>query len=123
MSMKKNNEVKKKIIGRTDLIILVSLVALSVVALALFSFVFKDKGKTAVVTVDGEEYATLSLDEDTVLEVNTERGYNLVVVENGSVYVKEADCPDKTCVKSGEATELKTVVCLPHRLTVSIDNK
>ncbi|MBO5883361.1 MAG: NusG domain II-containing protein [Clostridia bacterium] len=121
--MKKNNEGKKKIIGRTDILILVSLVAVSVVALVLFGIMFNARGKTVVVTVDGEEYATLSLDEDTVLEVKTERGYNLVVVEDGKVYVKESDCPDKICVKSGEATELKTVVCLPHRLTVSINNK
>lgn len=123
MGMKKNNEGKKKIIGRTDILILVSLVAVSVVALVLFGIMFNARGKTVVVTVDGEEYATLSLDEDTVLEVKTERGYNLVVVEDGKVYVKESDCPDKICVKSGEATELKTVVCLPHRLTVSINNK
>ena len=119
--MNKYGETKKKIIGRTDILILVSLVATSVIALLLLGYFLGDKGKTVIVTVDGEEYATLPLDEDTTLEVKTERGYNLVVVEDGRVYVKEADCPDKLCVKSGEATELKTVVCLPNRVTVSIE--
>ena len=119
--MKTKDENKRKIIGKTDIVILASLVAVAAAAFLLFSLLAKGKGERAVVAVDGEEYATLPLDEDTTIEVETERGYNLVVVEDGKVYVKEADCPDKRCVKSGAATELKTVVCLPHRLTISIE--
>ena len=123
MIMEEKRDEKRKMIGRTDILIFVSIIVLSVAALVLFGFILEDKGDTVVITVNGEEYATLPLDENAMLEVETERGYNLIVVEDGRVYVREADCSDKICVKSGEATELKTVVCLPHRVTVGVECK
>ncbi len=65
---------------------------------------------------------TLPLDENAEQRFETEYGYNVVVIEDGYAYVKEADCRDKICVhhpkisKSGES-----IICLPHKLVVSIE--
>ena len=50
---------------------------------------------------------------------------NLLLIENGKVYVKSATCPDGICVghrpifRNGES-----IICLPNRvvITVIIDN-
>ena len=35
----------------------------------------------------------------------------------------EADCPDQTCVKKHSIKyEGETIVCLPHKVVISIDN-
>ena len=105
---------------KTDLI----LVVIALVAAAgiwLFYSAGADTVKTAVVTVDGEWKAELPLDEDSSAAIETEWGYNIVTVENGEVFVTEADCRDQICVdhkkieKTGE-----TIVCLPHKLVVEI---
>lgn len=50
-------------------------------------------------------------------------GYNIVVVEDGSVYMKQASCPDQICVhhkkinKDGE-----TIICLPNAVYISVDS-
>ena len=48
-------------------------------------------------------------------------GSNTVVIENGTVYMKDADCPDKLCEKTGKISKNgETIVCLPHRVVVEI---
>ena len=108
---------------KLDIIILASILALSLTFTAVFFFVFNGKGAVAVVTVDGDEYARLPLSDDTELVVSTNYGTNTVIVQNEQVYIKDADCPDKICVKTGRASETKTIICLPHRLTVQIETE
>ena len=79
-------------------------------------------GSEVVVRVDGEEYARLPLDKDTELLIESDRGSNLLVVKDGRAYISEATCPDLICVHTGYADELKSVVCLPNKVTVSIEN-
>lgn len=46
-------------------------------------------------------------------------GYNSVVIEDGTVRVETADCPDHTCVRMGTLkSEHLPLVCLPHKLIV-----
>ena len=77
----------------------------------------------AVVTIDGEEYGTYSLDEDITQRIDFPDGsYNVLVISGGYADVSEASCPDQICVKhnhikfSGES-----IVCLPNKLVVDIN--
>ena len=106
---------------RFDIILLCAALALSTAIFAVSYLLLADSGNVAVVSVDGEEYARLPLDKDTELTVNTDRGYNTVTVKDGKVFVSEASCPDKVCVKTGHADELRSIVCLPNRLTVTVE--
>lgn len=46
-------------------------------------------------------------------------GWNDITIENSQIFVSDADCPDKTCVKSGRLrNEHIPIVCLPHRLVI-----
>ena len=108
---------------KRDMILFVSIIASSLITLAALWLILTPRGEVAIVSVDGKEYASLPLDEDTELLVSTEYGENLVVVEDGEVYIREADCPDKVCVRTGKANALKSVVCAPHRLTVTVETE
>ena len=113
---------KYPLFRKADLLLAAAL--LLAVGLSLF-FLFSGgkTGETAVVYLDGERYAALPLSEDAELEIVTDRGRNLVVVENGKVFVKEADCPDLVCVHTPALSEgdPKTIACLPHRLVILLE--
>lgn len=79
------------------------------------------QGSEVVITADGSEYGTYPLSEDKVIEIKSDVGSNIVVIENGSVYMKDADCPDRYCVKQGKVTGSgDSIICLPHKLVVEV---
>ena len=50
-----------------------------------------------------------------------EEAGNVLVIENGSVHMELASCPDKLCVKQGTKSKVgETIVCLPHKLVVTV---
>ena len=64
----------------------------------------------------------LSLDQDTTLRVDSDNGgYNLVVIENHTVRVAEASCPDQVCVRHGATDQTADpIACLPNGLVVVV---
>ena len=82
------------------------------------------EGCYAEIRVDGELYRQVQLTGHQVREeflVETSRGRNLIVVEGKRIWVEEADCPDKICVRSGHLTQAgETAACLPHKLLIEV---
>ena len=110
---------------RTDRAIFIFSVLLSLVLIIFSNSLFKTDGrKTVIIDVDGEIYAKYDLDgekEAKSLEINTKYGYNNVVIENGSVFVTDASCPDALEVKEGGISETgEMLVCLPNRVVIRI---
>ena len=80
-----------------------------------------EAGNQVRITLDGEEYGTYSLTEDQEVPVRTEYGYNIVQIEDGMVFMKDADCPDKYCIHQGKTNRKnQSIVCLPHKLMVEV---
>ena len=80
--------------------------------------------KSAVVKDSGNNEYVLDLSKDSATVVSTELGTNLVVVENGTVRVSEADCPNHDCVNQGAISKAgQQIVCLPHKLTIDISDR
>jgi len=111
------------ILKKTDIILLVSVVLVAAVTLTLTYILLSGKGEVVVVTVDGEEYARLPLDEDTQLTITSKNGTNVLIIKDGEAYISEASCPDKICVSTGKADEVKSIVCLPNRVTVRVESE
>ncbi len=79
----------------------------------------KASGAGVVVRVDGRETARYSLERDGVYELNG--GTNILVIENGEAWLREANCPDKLCVKQGKIRiSGQVITCLPNKLTVTV---
>lgn len=111
---------KKKI--KRDVILIAALLLICIAAFLIINFVVKKDGITAVVKLDGNIVYMLPLDKNASVTVEGyQGGSNTVVIENGTVYMKDADCPDKLCEKTGKISKNgETIVCLPHRVVVEI---
>ncbi|MBQ9163049.1 MAG: NusG domain II-containing protein [Clostridia bacterium] len=102
-------------------IILISALLLLVLIAALALFLFRVTGDTVTVGVDGKLFGEYSLSEDRVVEIKNGNGYNILVIEDGKAYVREASCPDGICSShrpighSGES-----IICLPNKVVVEV---
>ena len=105
-------------IKRADIILIVSLLVASLIALGVMLLTRKD-GESVVVEINGEHVATYSLSENGEHILNG--GTNVLIIEDGKAYMQEANCPDKTCVrKGGVSYSGESIVCLPNRISVTV---
>lgn len=105
-----------------DMIIVAGVIVIAAILYVSGIFSPKYDGKYAVIYTDDEEYARLPLDEDTIMRVETEYGYNEVAIKDGYADCTDADCRDGVCVKH-KAISMKdeTIVCLPHKVIIEIE--
>jgi len=105
---------------RNDIALIAALLIMAGAAW-IFTLCSRRDGGEAVVTVNGQELTRLPLSDDARLVVGEGERTNTVVVENGEVYVSEASCPDRVCIRQGRISyDGQTIVCLPNRLVVSV---
>ena len=109
---------KKKQV-RMDLLLIAALLLLTAVLYLAFGRT-KDTGAEVVVRVEGEVTARYPLSRNGEYALNY--GSNILVVEDGCAWIREADCPDQICVLLGKINQSgQIIVCLPNRLIVSIE--
>lgn len=78
----------------------------------------------AEVFQDGELIYQLSLEESGTYRITWGAERNVIVIDNGSVFIEEATCPDKLCEKQGKISAVgERIVCLPNRLVVQISGE
>ena len=118
----KETDLTRKKSLRLDVIIIAAFIAAGII-FALFLFTGGHKGSIVKISVDGEVIKEFPLDKDATYEIEGyDGGMNLLVIENGEAYIKEASCPDGLCIHMGRiSTAGQSVVCLPNRVVVSID--
>lgn len=105
---------------------IVAIVLILAVSAVIAAFGRGRGGSYALITSNGEviEKIELAASPDRVFEVKSELGYNTVCIKDGRISVIDADCADKTCIAMGELeSELMPIVCLPHRLIISLTEK
>lgn len=74
-----------------------------------------------IISVDGRKLYEYSLAENRTFVVNTEFGMNEIVINDGQVYILNADCPDKLCVHFSPIISINnSIYCLPNRLVVEL---
>lgn len=81
------------------------------------------RGSYAVIMANGEEYSRIDLNNNGPSEftIITPQGYNTVEVGNNRIRIKEASCPDQTCVKEGWISRANEMtVCMPNRVYIKI---
>ncbi len=101
-----------------DVLLISVLLCISLVCL-LSVILTRRNGERVVVEINGVKAAEYSLNEDGEYSLNG--GTNLLVIEKGEAYLVYADCPDKTCVKTGRIKYAgQSIVCLPNKLTVVV---
>ena len=80
------------------------------------------EASTIVVTLDGKEVLRRPLAVENTYDIAQEDGsLNVIAVENGAVYMKDANCRDGLCIRQGKMRNgAKTIVCLPHKVVVQL---
>lgn len=106
-------------------VFIISFIVACCILIAFFCFFQKNGENLRYVNiyVDGKkEYSyVLNGNTDENVKINSKYGYNEIIIKNGEVFVKEADCGGKDCVKAGAVKENgEFIVCAPHRLLVKI---
>ena len=112
---------KAQKIKKNDIILISALLLVSLALLCAVLLFSNTDTEEAVVRVDGKEAVRLPLDKDTEYLIEGVGGSNLLVIKNGEAFITEADCPDKVCVRTGKASNIKSLVCLPHKVVVTVE--
>lgn len=78
----------------------------------------------AEISVDGKIYKKVPLayhKGTEELSIKTARGENIITVDDDTIAVTNADCPDAVCIRAGKAKNVgDTIACLPHKLIIEI---
>lgn len=119
----KEKKTATKRIARNDIILIVFLLLIAAIGM-LYLFMFRERGDTIKVTVDGKIYGTYSLQKNMTEDIysgeNNEH-HNRLIIRDGKAYMETATCPDGICVdhrpifRDGES-----IVCLPNRVVISV---
>lgn len=94
----------------------------SILFISLFFILFNNRENGSLVVVNNNGnifYYSLNVDNQIALN----EGTNIVVIKDGYVYMEDANCPDKICIKQGKINKKgQTITCLPNKITISIRN-
>ncbi len=114
---------ERKLITKTDLLIIAVVVFAIVISFAVK--IFADKNLVAEIYFDGEIIETVNLSEKEAKEIITgQKGKTVIKSENGKIYFSSSCCPDKVCVESGELEKNGDFAsCLPEKVIVKVTGK
>ena len=110
---------------RITLILLLILLTALAAAFLVWQKLSGQEGIKAVVQVGGQGKQELDLSKNQEFWVGDPGiGQNLIRVEDGTVMVVQADCPDKICVHTGPISqEGEVIACLPHGVIIYIPRR
>ena len=81
-----------------------------------------------IIEINGNVYKTIPMSkgmklQDIHIELENGNHIDIVIDENGA-YVKDVECPDKVCEKTGLVSRVgQSIVCLPNKVVVYIEGK
>ena len=102
---------------KRDAVLVLSLILIAAAALVALMLVPRG-GSLVKVEIDGVEVASYSLSRDGEYPIGEG---NILVIENGEAYMKYADCPDGTCIRTGKISKRgQTIICLPNKVAVTV---
>lgn len=106
---------------KRDFIFVGCVLLIAFICFLLSASMDKEKGKTVMVTLDGDLYGEYLLGEEANVDISSGYGHNVILINNGYVEVTEADCADHICEKTGRISQKGEVICcLPHKLIIEI---
>lgn len=107
---------------KNDLILL-AIIILIALSMYISKFFSQDDGLTVNVYLDNSLYGSYPLSSDNVINLDNGGNYNTVCIKDGKVYIQEASCPDKLCVKQESICKTgESLCCLPNKVFVIIES-
>lgn len=122
--MHRNGSDSTKLWKRADFLLILLILVIAGFILG-WQFLHGKQGEQVTVTVDGEWYGSYSLKQEKQIRIETDDGQhiNVLQIADNTVWMEEADCPDKICVEHKAIHRVgESIVCLPHKVVVEIRN-
>ena len=106
-------------------IVVFSFVALLCLGIWLFISNASSPSKIVEIYKDGSLVEKIDLNSVTgerEITLSGDLGDNVILVSNGRIEMKSADCPDKICVEHGELKSSSSpIVCLPNKVVIKFE--
>ena len=106
-------------------IIIFSVVAVLCLAIWLFFSNISSPSRVVGIYKDGslvEKIDLNSVTDEREITLSGDFGDNVILVSNGRIEMKSADCPDKICVEHGELKSSSSpIVCLPNKVVIKFE--
>lgn len=108
---------------KNEMIIFSIIFFISLTGCIVFMILGKNSSYVSI-SVDGTYKCRYSLKQDKEVTIEDGNGgWNTIVIEDGQVYVKSANCPHQDCMMQGSISHNnESIICLPHRMTITITN-
>lgn len=115
------NQLVNRKLGKKDLGFLVVIILIAIACVVWYRVTYRESGDQVQISVDGKVYGIYELNVNMEIPIVEDEVVNILVIENGIVSMKWADCPDQLCVhhKKIKATG-ETIVCLPNKVVVTV---
>lgn len=105
---------------KKDVILISVILTIALISFGIMKFTQKN-GKEVIVTVNGNEVFCGQLEKDRTYKIPVKDGKNTLRIQDGKVFMKEADCPDQICRKHKAIDKAgETIVCLPHKVVIEV---
>lgn len=120
-----------RMIKRWDVIVICMLILISLLPVAIFSYV--QAGNTdeqsiyvAKISIDGQVVETVTLTGHKGINTfdigPSAHDNNTIEVKDDKIRIKGATCTDQVCVRMGFISKPgETIVCLPHKVLIEIE--
>ena len=106
-------------------IVVFSFVALLCLGIWLFISNVSSPSRVVGIYKDGSLVEKIDLNSVTgerEITLSGDLGDNVILVSNGRIEMKSADCPDKICVEHGELKSSSSpIVCLPNKVVIKFE--
>lgn len=107
-------------------IVVFSFVAVLCLGVWIFISNVSSPSKVAGIYKDGSLVEKIDLNSVTgerEITISGDYGDNVILVSNGRIEMKSADCPDKLCVNHGELKSSSSpIVCLPNKVVIKFES-
>ena len=82
-------------------------------------------GDVVIIELKGTEKQSYTLDKNQIITVEGKKGtYNKIKIEDGSVYMQEADCENQICVHHHAICNTnESIVCIPNEVVVTVQKE
>ena len=112
-----------KFFKKSDLIILLIIVVVSISAWTVYKKVFSKKSAKAEIYYNNQLVETVDLNTgvDKTFSIPQDKDVIFHLYKDGSIAFEESDCPDKICIKTGKLKTVgETAACIPNKIFIKI---
>lgn len=114
----------KKKINKYDILLIAVIIILNMSLLLLSGKELSNSGNNIAYVYSNNELVgeyILSDGYEKVFTVRADAGFNTIKIKDKSIWIEDADCPDKYCEKQGKISkDGEVIVCLPHKLVIKV---